>query len=80
MTMTPLPALQFCSSSPPTSSRRRAAASETPIRTRSRLTTSGKIHTQLSRSASSPKAEASDPGVGVRYRGLPDLALVFKSP
>jgi hypothetical protein len=78
--MTPLHANKVCSPSPPATSWRWNAAPKTPARTRSGLTALGKIHTQLSRSASSPKAEASDPGAGAQNRRSPALDAVFKSP
>ena len=80
MTMTPLSAPQFCSPSPPTSSWRQAVPSETPAQTHSCQTASRKPHTQLARLASSPQAEAPNPGAGDQFRDWPDLEAVFKSP
>jgi hypothetical protein len=78
--MPQLPAFKFCSPSAPASSWRRAAASEMPARTRLRLKVFGKIPAQLSRSAFSPKAEASDPGAGARKRRRHALTAMLKSP
>jgi hypothetical protein len=80
MTMTTLPAPHFCPPSPSASFWRRAAASETPVQTRSRVSTLGKTNTQLNRSDSSPQAEASDRGDGAKNRRRPALAATFKSP
>jgi hypothetical protein len=76
----PLPASQFCSLSPPASSWRWADATETSSTSCSSPTTFGKVHAQISQTASSPLVEASDPGASARNRDRPALTAVFKSP
>ena len=78
--MAPLLAPRTCSPSPLALPWRRAAAPETFAQARSCLTAFRQIHTQLIRSASSQRAEASDPGANARnkYRRTP--IATFKSP
>ena len=80
MTMTPLLALQIHAPPSPRSFWRWGDVSETPARTRSCLAASGKIHSPFSRSATSPQAEALNPGASARNRYHPAPDAVFKSP
>jgi hypothetical protein len=78
--MTPLLTPRICSPSPPALSWRRAAAPETFAQARSYLTAFRQIHTQLIRSASSQRAEASDPGANARNRCRRTQVATFKFP
>ncbi len=79
MNITPVPAPQFCSSSPPASSWRWRGVSASLFETRFNGTKPNKTDVWLRRKAS-PPCRQSDASVGARYRDRPDLTATLKSP
>ncbi len=80
MTMTPLPAPQFCLPSPPTSFWPGRAAPETPAQSCFSPMTFGKIYARIAQIASSPHVTPSNTGAKAQNRRPVALTAVFKSP